>query len=444
MENQPVPASNPPSDSIRISFDQLDTLVRVTTVHGWIYLGMLFAVGAAAVVFAILYQVPTKVNGEGILLTDKDTLVQIRARATGRLVGLRVHLGDEIKPGEVIGQISQDDLEDSIREAESKLNDLRREDEEIRAFEEQESLRKDAAIARLEEAILRSQETTRDKLKIAQRVVNGADRLRVQKHLGDLELLESHEKFYEIRNALNTGQSRLAELELDRITAENVRGRARLERGLKLKQLETKLSLDREKRSRTSQVISARGGEVAQIQCAQGELVKEGAPLVLLHSPKSELGADDSGPAYESIVFVAAGEGKKIEVDDAVEIVPSTVERAEHGFIHGQVVAVSELPATKLAMEAALEHPELVDAFLKRYAPGVLLRVQVALKQDDRIPSESDRQDVGVLNPFKWSSSSGRKQVVKTGTMCRASIVVDKRRLITMILPWTKNLMGAD
>ena len=74
-----------------------------------------------------------------------------------------------------------------------------------------------------------------------------------------------------------------------------------------------------------------------------------------------------------------AGEGKKIEIDDHVEVSPATVKREEHGFIKGKVVAVSELPATKLAMEAALEHPELVDAFLKRYAPGVLLRVHVKL-----------------------------------------------------------------
>ena len=58
---------------------------------------------------------------------------------------------------------------------------------------------------------------------------------------------------------------------------------------------------------------------------------------------------------------------------------PATVKREEHGFIHGKVVAVSELPATRLAMEAALQHPDLVEAFLKRYAPGVLLRVHVKL-----------------------------------------------------------------
>ena len=84
---------------------------------------------------------------------------------------------------------------------------------------------------------------------------------------------------------------------------------------------------------------------------------------------------------YESIVFVPAGEGKKIDEGNFVEVMPATVKREEHGFIHGRVVSVSELPATRLAMEAALQHPDLVEAFLKKYAPGVLLRVHVKLEQ---------------------------------------------------------------
>ena len=79
-------------------------------------------------------------------------------------------------------------------------------------------------------------------------------------------------------------------------------------------------------------------------------------------------------------MFVPAGEGKKIDVGNFVEVMPATIKREEHGFIRGKVVAVSELPATRLAMEAALQHPDLVETFLKRYAPGVLLRVHVKLE----------------------------------------------------------------
>ena len=45
-------AAGSPQDGASISFDQLDRLVRVTTIHGWVYLGTLFAVCAAAAAFA--------------------------------------------------------------------------------------------------------------------------------------------------------------------------------------------------------------------------------------------------------------------------------------------------------------------------------------------------------------------------------------------------------
>jgi HlyD family secretion protein len=445
MSDVPVASSGPALDTSRTPSDQLDTLVRVTTVQGWVYLATLFAVAVTAVAFAVFYRVPTKVNGEGILLIDQDSLAQVRAQATGRLVSLRVKVGDCVAPGDEIGQISQDDLGDAIKEAISKTEDLRRDDRELTQFEDKERESKEAAISKVKQAILRAQDDAFDKLEIAKRVATGADRLRSLKHLGDQDLLEAREKYYDIRDNLNKARSRLAELELEQVSAENTRRRGQLERRLKIRQVETKLALDREKLERTSRVVSHVCGEVAQVLAAPDELVHEGSPIVLLHSPRAENGVDDSGPSYESIVFVPAGEGKKIELGNDVEVMPATVRREEHGFIRGHAVALSELPATKLAMSAALEHPELVDAFLKRYAPGVLLRVHVKLDEAGKPePQATGRPDHKRRNPFCWSSSSGSEQPLKTGTMCQAAIVVERRRLISLILPWTKTLVGVD
>ena len=433
------------ADGAKISFDQLDRLVRVTTIHGWVYLGTLFTVCAAAIAFAVLYQVPTKVNGEGILLIDRDTLSQVRAPAAGRLEVLKVKLGEEVLPGQLIGEISQDELKDIIHEAESKLQDALREDEKLTEFEQKERENKTEAVERVKRAIRLAQETARDKLKIAERVVSSADRLRAQSYLGDIELLESREKLYLIKDDLNKDQSRLAELELDLITAENSRRRAQLERALKIRQLQTKIGLDRDKLTRNSRIVGKVKGQVAQVLSVKGELVKEGSPVVLLHAPKGERGTDDDVPYYESTIFVPAGEGKKIDLFNPVEVSPATVKREEHGFIRGHVVAISELPATRLAMEAALEHPELVDAFLKRYAPGVLLRVHVKLDENGVSKAIQDsRPRSNRLNHFRWSSSSGNTQPLKTGTMCQAAIVVENRKLISLILPWTKKAAGMD
>jgi HlyD family secretion protein len=264
-------------------------------------------------------------------------------------------------------------------------------------------------------------------------------------HLGDTELLESRDKLYDIRDDLNKGQSRLAEIELDAIKSDNARRRVRLEREHRIREKDTKLKLDREKLMRTARIVSHVHGSVAQVLSARDELVKEGAPVVLVHSPRSEPETDGPGAAYEAVVFVPAGEGKKVEIGHAVEISPATIKREEHGFMRGRVVGVSELPATRLAMDAALAHPELVDTFVKRYAPGVLLRVQIKLEElaaaDVGAPSPRGSKPA---NPFRWSSASGSRQALKTGTMCQAAIIVKKRRLINLLLPWTKTLIGAD
>ena len=119
-------------------FERLDTLVRVTTVQSWVYLALLFAVGVAAAGFAVFYKVPTKVTGEGILLTEKDTISLARAQATGRLVSLRVKLGQFVKADAAVGEISQDDLKDSIREEELRLKDLEAEDTALSLFDAHE------------------------------------------------------------------------------------------------------------------------------------------------------------------------------------------------------------------------------------------------------------------------------------------------------------------
>jgi HlyD family secretion protein len=434
-----------PPDGPRNSFDQLDRLVRVTTIQGWVYLATLFAVCTGAVAFSVLYEVPTKVNGEGILLIDRDALSRVRARAEGRLISLRVKLGDLVTPGITIGEISQNELEDAIHEGELKLKDAEHEDLEFTRHEQSEHDTQTKAIDRLRRAIDESQTTALVKLEIAESIAVGDDRLRARKYLGNVELLESREKLYTIKDDLNKGKSRRAELDLDLIKGENARGHAQLERRVKIQQLKTRLELDRAKLVRTSQVVSQVSGKVVQVLVAGGDLVHEGAPIVLLDCPKSEKASDDDAGLYESIIFVPAGEGKKIDLGDPVQVSPATIKREEYGYIKGRVVGLWEMPATKMAMEAALEHPDLADTFVKRYAPQGLLRVHVKLDERRELGSPGvSGSDSSAGNRFRWSSPSGATQPLKTGTMCQAAIVVDKRKLVQLILPWTRKALGTD
>ena len=289
MSDSEAPPSGPPMDMSGVALEQLDTLVRVTTVQAWISLGTLFAVCTGAILFAFLYRVPKKVVGEGILLIKRDRLSQVRALGTGRLVKLGVNLGDKVAPDEEIGEIYQQDLLDTISETVARLEQLRDENERLIRFETNERMAQDQAIDRLRDAIKRTIENSTEGLKVAVRIVEGSERLRLISQLSNLDYLKDLQQKYTIQNDRNNGLSKLVELDLTRLTSENVRQRARLQRQLEISKLETKLDLDRAKLNRTSRIVSHMQGTVTQILTAADEYVHEGSPVVLLSSPRETM-----------------------------------------------------------------------------------------------------------------------------------------------------------
>jgi HlyD family secretion protein len=141
----------------------------------------------------------------------------------------------------------------------------------------------------------------------------------------------------------------------------------------------------------------------------------------------------------EAIVFVPAGPGKKVRVDHGVEISPATTRREEHGFIRGVVSSVSEIPANEAAMLAELKHKTLVTSFLNQSAGRSLLLIRV------RLPEAAATLRDGVrANKLTWSSSAGALQPVLSGTLCSASIVAERRRLVSLVIPWAKHAAGLD
>ena len=122
--------------------------------------------------------------------------------------------------------------------------------------------------------------------------------------------------------------------------------------------------------------------------------------------------------------------------------------------LHGALGVSNEMPFVKMLVQAEsmgiadgpteVHKITMARQILKRYAPGVLLRLHVELDKVESPPASAGQPGSDRRNPFRWSSSSGPTQPLKTGTMCQAAIVVERRRLISLIVPWTKKLVGAD
>lgn len=421
------------------ALEQLDATLRIVTLRGWFSLAALSLTLAAFGLFSWAYRVPLKVDGRGIMLAkvdgEGDLLMQVTAPAAGRLKRVAVAIGSHVRVGDVLAEIDRDDLRDEIKAAEADLARLEHEDAELTRFDEAEGASRAEALAKVEETLRHNLRIDMSRLG-SYRKIAAADRsLHSRRMLSDSDALESQAEADAVESGIGATRARLHELAFTRVEDRTARRREKLKRTLAIREAETRRALLLERLERESKVVSPYAGKVVDLMVTPHAPVEKGAPAALLRPQTGE------APPMEAIVLVPAGQGKKIRVGDVVEVSPDTARRQEHGFIRGSVRTVSEIPATERAMLAELKHEALVAGFAEQQGDKILLCIHVALRE--RRPTPPGAGHVPA-NRLDWSSTSGADQRVSTGTLCTASIVVERRPLIALAWPWLKQLAGID
>ncbi len=132
--------------------EQLDSLMTVTRAKGWLALLGISIIVLAAILWAFGGEIPTKVAGQGILLTGGG-VHNIVPRFPGHLNDIRVVEGDIIHTGQTIARIAQPSLIDEIIAAQGQLERLKR---QLKENSDQPDI--SANINKLEESIIRLRE----------------------------------------------------------------------------------------------------------------------------------------------------------------------------------------------------------------------------------------------------------------------------------------------
>jgi HlyD family secretion protein len=421
------------------AFEQLNVAERVVPLHNWFFLAAAFLTLGAFGAFSFWWQVPLKLDGRGILLTKhyqgSESVLQVTAPATGRLEKVAVTIGSAVKAGDVLAEIEQKALRDEVASATANLTLLREEDARMSRLDADETDARDAAEGQLKQAIERSIEHERSRLVTHRRIVAGDQSLKARRMVSDSDALKSQAESDQVESSIATDEARLHQIDYDRVRDDTTHRRAALKRKLAVSEAETRLALLQARFDRDTRIVSPYDGTIVDLLITRHAPVEIGMPAVLLRPAGTEL------RGLEAIIFVPAGLGKKVRVGDAVEVAPDTVQRQDHGFIRGEISSISEMPCTDQAMLAELKHPALVASFIERYRGQVLLIIHGTLRDAPALAASSSRAP---LNRLDWSSSSGAFQAVSSGTLCSASIVVDRRPLISMAMPWFKGLIGLD
>ena len=110
--------------------EQLDVMLKVTNPMGWLALGALGLLLAAALAWSFLGRIPTKIPGRGLLVRGSG-MKEIFAPRAGLVFDMRVKVGDKVEPGQVVATMRYGELESSMRAATAVLDAVRKESPDL-------------------------------------------------------------------------------------------------------------------------------------------------------------------------------------------------------------------------------------------------------------------------------------------------------------------------
>ncbi len=403
--------------------EQLDQQLQVTSAKGWIALAAIWTLLVAVVVWSIVGSVPTKEEGQGIIVVGGGLKVVV-APSTGRLAAINIEVKDVIDAGQAVAVIDKPEIRDELEETRSQLRDLQTQNRRLDEFDaREEALQADLAKRekeRLQQFIdyatqrlkrLRDQHVTVTGL-VDDGMMTPIDRHNVEEDIEQTELDQ-------VKALLDMEQ-------IDNRNSEAAFGRerARMKRDFELEKLQGKVAMLESRFERESQVISQVEGRVVEVRAAEHTTVAEGDPILLLEPTDAEATGE-----LEAILYVSAATGKRVRPDMDVHISPSTVKREEYGSMLGRVMAVADGPTSKPAMLARLSDVDLVEKLTQE--TGLPLQVNVAL-----ITTEA------TFSGFAWTSSEGPPTRISAGTLCSGSVTVKEQRPVELLIPFIKKKLG--
>jgi HlyD family secretion protein len=399
--------------------EQLDQLVGITRSFDWIAATALLLGLLVLIAWGILGRIPTRVVGDGILLSSGGRVVDAVSGVAGRLASLDVAVGDEVKFDQVVARVDQTEIEQRLRQANEVLQERQREYAELTAtitreidtklanFAAQEAgLNETIAVAEQRQSYL-----TSEVAKLEPAVSNG---FVTRKYVEDRRVELNSAKL-----RIVDAQNDILKLKAQRIDLQSQRERDRMQSEFRIndaKRLVEQLSAELDRGSR---VLSPAEGRVVEVKVSAGSVLTVGMPVIEIET---------SGRTLEATIYMPPDRGKDIRPGMVVHVEPTMVVREEFGAIIGQIVGISEFPVTPQGMAADLHNDTLVKRFSQDGAPYA---AKVRLEPDST-----------TVSGYRWSSGKGPPLRLSSGTLARAEVTTREQPPIELVIPLLKRLSG--
>lgn len=398
--------------------EQLDQLIRLTSLRQWIALLTVGVVLLCFVWWGIFGSVPTRVSGQGILIRAGGGIVNIVSPSAGIVQDLYFGVGDYVQGRESVATLSKSSVLEQLKTARSHLLNLQ-EKYRLTAQFDTENLRLQKESLQQQRQIREQQnENERGKQRYWEERASNQVSLVAQGLITRHEYFNSQQELQTARRSLESGQNELKRIELEEKRMANQQQQELLDLQMQIDQAKRSLAeLEHVYRS-GSLVGSPNSGRVIETAINEGASVNQGDVIMSIELPESY------GEGLEASLYFQPADGKRIHPGMAVQIVPSTVKREEYGSVKGTVTYVSEFPASRHGVSRFFANPDLIASF---FAHGAPIMVKARLLADAGSPSG-----------YRWSSGKGPDMKIADGTYCQATVIVEEQAPIRLIIPYFK------
>jgi HlyD family secretion protein len=404
-----------------VSPEQFDHLVVITKPSDWIWTAVICLVVAAALVWGVLGRIPTRVTGDGILISSGDRVVDAVSGAAGRLASVSVIVGDHVVKGQPIAQIVQTDIEQKHSEAVAVLQEKQREYEVLSGKVEGELAMKARNYVKLEDALNQVIKATTSRIDFLTVDVKNLEDLMSKGYTTRRTLDERRQELTQARERKEDSQNQILKLRAEKTDLETQRDRELRQAEFAVNEARRQEKGSAELLTQNTQVISPIEGRVLEVKISPGSVLAVGTAVI---------GIESEGDKLEVMIFIPAEQGKRIKPGMQVHVEPSTVKREEFGMMLGTVETVSDFPMTPQGMTAVLHNDTLVNRYTKEGAPYA---AKVVLERD-----------ASTATGYRWAVGDGPNVRLSSGTLARAEITTRQQRPLDLVIPLIRHFTGID
>ena len=399
--------------------EQLDRLVTITGPRTWLALAALCFLVASAVAWGILGSVPRRVAGHGILVPLGGSVYDAMAAGTGNIVSIKVAPGVMVGKGEVIAELTQPASRQILDHARALVSELEEEHVRLALRYEGEDEAQKASLERRRIALSAVVEAARQRVAYNEQMLTSLGTLARAGDITRQRMQETTQARQQAEQELKRAESDLVQLESEGKEAANRRRDELTRAQMRVNDAERKRRELEAQFEATSLVLAPVAGRVTEIKIAAGAVVNPGMPIASIQS-------GDQG--LELVLYVPPRHGKEVKAGMTAHVEPATLPKEEYGTALGEVVSVSEFPATREGMQAILQNAELVRQFTTE-GPPYAARVRLVRAE-------------GSESPFVWSSGKAPGVAITAGTLANATVTVSEDVPIALVIPLFKKMTG--